>query len=324
MPTNGLRDLWRAHASAGFKEKLEHFTASGPSKSAAQHKRQQEELLQNVPEEARGQLDTKLLDIATSMNLVENIALLSQSRNNGFIGVNLYCDDEGSIKGLPRNLRATELAHCAGKPIEVKGDAFLARVYDNGDDFERLNFDVSEVSSDAQWVKDAAAQNALRREQDTSAAGLVSRMRATEAASKVRELSPAEAFKEDGNAAFKRGDWPAAIAAYSKALEASPCMLPALNNRALALLKLQQWQQAEADCSAVLQNEPHNVKALLRRATAREAMQQTGEAVADLEAALQIEPNNKEAVSKLRRLHPAPQQAAPATDGCPAAVDTKQ
>ena len=52
--------------------------------------------------------------------------------------------------------------------------------------------------------------------QDTSAGGLISRMRATEAASKVRELSPAEAFKEDGNAAFKRGDWQAAVAAYSK------------------------------------------------------------------------------------------------------------
>ena len=48
----------------------EHFASTGPSKSAAQRKRQQEELLQNVPEEARGQIDTKLLDIATSMNLV--------------------------------------------------------------------------------------------------------------------------------------------------------------------------------------------------------------------------------------------------------------
>lgn len=51
---------------------------------------------------------------------VENVSLLSQTRSNGFVGVNMYVDDEGSIKGLPRNLRATELAHCAGKPIEVR------------------------------------------------------------------------------------------------------------------------------------------------------------------------------------------------------------
>ena len=55
----------------------------------------------------------------------------------------------------------------------------------------------------------------------------------------------------------------------------------------------------------------------------REAMQQASEAVADLEAALQIEPNNKEAASRLQRLQPVPQQAAPATDGRPAAMDTK-
>lgn len=47
--------------------------------------------------------------------------------------------------------------------LQVKGDAFLARVYDNGDDFERRDFDLSEVSSSAVWVKAAAAQNAQRR-----------------------------------------------------------------------------------------------------------------------------------------------------------------
>jgi hypothetical protein len=52
--------------------------------------------------------------------------------------------------------------------------------------------------------------------QDASGAELIERMRATQAASKVRELSPAEAFKEDGNTAFKRGNWEAAVAAYTK------------------------------------------------------------------------------------------------------------
>ncbi len=48
------------------------------------------------------------------------MALLSNARDNGFVGVNMYVDDEGSIKGLPRNLRATEIAHCCGRPIEVR------------------------------------------------------------------------------------------------------------------------------------------------------------------------------------------------------------
>jgi hypothetical protein len=51
---------------------------------------------------------------------VENIALLSNAQDNGFVGVNLYADDEGSIRGLPRNLRASEIALCCGKPLEVE------------------------------------------------------------------------------------------------------------------------------------------------------------------------------------------------------------
>lgn len=35
------------------------------------------------------------------------------------VGVNMYVDDEGSIRGLPRNLRASEIAACCGKPLEV-------------------------------------------------------------------------------------------------------------------------------------------------------------------------------------------------------------
>lgn len=97
-----------------------HFSSTGPSKSAAQRAQQMQELLRNVPEESRGQVDPKMLELATSMNLVENVALLPQTRDNGYVGVNMYVDDEGAIKALPRNMRASELAHCAGKPIEVR------------------------------------------------------------------------------------------------------------------------------------------------------------------------------------------------------------
>lgn len=36
---------------------------------------------------------------------------------------------------------------------QVHGDAFLARVFDNEDDFERLDFTLREVSSSAAWVR---------------------------------------------------------------------------------------------------------------------------------------------------------------------------
>ena len=37
--------------------------------------------------------------------------------------------------------------------LQVNGDAFIGRTYDNGDDFKRLDFTVSEVSSSAPWVQ---------------------------------------------------------------------------------------------------------------------------------------------------------------------------
>lgn len=191
--------------------------------------------------------------------------------------------------------------------IEVRGDAFLARVFDNGDDFERRDFLVAEVSSDAQWVRDAAAQHARQRAADTSGAALVERMRRTEEAAaatrgRVRELTPAEAAKEEGNEAFKRGDWQQAVECYTRALEWSPDLPAALNNRALALLKLQRWQDAASDCCSVLEREPHNVKALMRRAAAREALCEQPGAVEDLREVLRLEPRNKEAAAKLATL----------------------
>ena len=148
---------------------------------------------------------------------MENIGLLSNAPEYDFVGVNMYVDDQGSIKRLPINLRASDIANVAGKPMEarrlprfvfallwsahtcthrslgklhclparlrttsqislhdwltckfssflgkdvmpmalsrnkkvlglqVRGDAFLARVLDDGEAFDRLDLTVSEV-----------------------------------------------------------------------------------------------------------------------------------------------------------------------------------
>lgn len=278
----------------------DHFAATGPRKTAAQIQAQQRDLMSKLPEGTS--IDSRVLDVATSLNMVENICLLSNAKDNGFVGVNMYVDDEGSIKGLPRNLRASDIAHCCGKPLEVKGDAFLARVMDNGDDFERLDLVLDEVSSRAPWVLQARQQNERKRQQESGSA-LLDQLRprgAPAAAAKptVRELTPAEAAKKEGNAAFKRGEWQAAVEHYSRALEHGN-LLSALNNRAMARLKLQQWDEAERDSSAVLAVEAGNVKALLRRAAARAALGRAVDAQADWRAVLALEPQNKEAIAAL-------------------------
>lgn len=63
-----------------------------------------------------------------------------------------------------------------------------------------------------------------------------------------------------------------AVSLYSQALSKDGGLVAALNNRALAYLKLGAHTDAEADASAVLQLEPRNVKARLRRGNARWAL----------------------------------------------------
>jgi hypothetical protein len=121
-------------------------------------------------------------------SLVDSIPLVLNTKAVAHVGVNMYVDDKGTAKGLPTNVRASAIAQACGKLIEVKGDAFLARVFDNGDeshlhpsdrknthgscilddDFERLDFRLSEVSGDAEWIQIAKSQPATAGENTPS------------------------------------------------------------------------------------------------------------------------------------------------------------
>lgn len=67
----------------------------------------------------------------------------------------MYVDDQGVIKDLPVNHRASQIAQMCGLLLEVRGDAFVARFIDNDDDFVRLDFPLSDLSSSASWVAEA-------------------------------------------------------------------------------------------------------------------------------------------------------------------------
>ncbi|DBA99753.1 TPA: hypothetical protein ACH3X3_012300 [Trebouxia sp. C0006] len=258
--------------------------------------------MQNIP--GNSDVDEAMLDTATAMSMVEHTSLLSNSKDNDFIGINLYTDDEASFSGAGINQRASEIASCCGIQLQVNGDAFIGRTFDNGDDFKRLNFTVSEVSSSsAAWVQEARKQNERKRQRDSPAA-LQARLAEPSQAAKpaavtVREVAPAEALKEQGNIALKQGKLAEAVRLYSEALETDSTLAAAYNNRALAHLKLNNLADAEADCGYVLRLEPRNVKAFLRRGSAREAMNRLQEAIEDYKEAIVLEPKSKEALSKL-------------------------
>lgn len=64
--------------------------------------------------------------------LVDSIPLVLNTKAMNHIGINMYVDDKGTAKGLPTNVRASSIAQACGKLMEVNGDAFIARVFDNG------------------------------------------------------------------------------------------------------------------------------------------------------------------------------------------------
>ncbi|KAI0271198.1 hypothetical protein BGY98DRAFT_937076 [Russula aff. rugulosa BPL654] len=111
-------------------------------------------------------------------------------------------------------------------------------------------------------------------------------------------LAPSTASKEKGNAAFKAGDYAAAIGHYTAAVLADPSEPTFFLNRAAAYLKLSKNEDAERDCTTVLVLSNKNVKALFRRAQARTALQKLGEA----HNALKLEPNNEAVKAELSRV----------------------
>ena len=77
------------------------------------------------------------------------------------IGVNLYVDDQGEAKQLPVNPRASAICAGIGRSLQVRGDAFISRFFDNDDRFERLDFFRSELADAQTQFFVSARENAM-------------------------------------------------------------------------------------------------------------------------------------------------------------------
>ena len=99
---------------------------------------------------------TKILAQLANSQMVDIVPLQLATSKNNFTCVSLYVDDKGVTKGVPMNMRATQLSVACGRPVRVMGDAFVARARDdNMDLYERGNFIKSEFSPGAKWIQEA-------------------------------------------------------------------------------------------------------------------------------------------------------------------------
>ncbi|XP_076036321.1 unc-45 myosin chaperone [Oratosquilla oratoria] len=121
-------------------------------------------------------------------------------------------------------------------------------------------------------------------------------------------MSPktAQELKEEGNTAYKEGNWEEALSKYTEAIkisEDSKEKLVFYKNRAAVYLKTESYNDVVKDCSQVLDETPNDPKALFRRAQAYEALEQQEKAYQDARAVQNLDPKNKEVQAMLARLH---------------------
>jgi protein unc-45 len=120
-------------------------------------------------------------------------------------------------------------------------------------------------------------------------------------------------FKEQGNEAFKKGDWTESVKWYTKAIKAGDHHkeLPVFyKNRAAAYLKEEEYEKAHRDCTKSLDLAPNDPKALYRRCQAFEALGRFEESYRDARGVLSSEPANKVIQVVLQRLHNIVQERA--------------
>jgi hypothetical protein len=85
--------------------------------------------------------------------------------------------------------------------LQVSGDVFIGRYFDNEEDFQRMDFTQSELSSAAPWIREARQQLMRRSERNSSAQELMQQLQHKQPPAPGGKVqSPSEVEKDKGNA----------------------------------------------------------------------------------------------------------------------------
>lgn len=125
----------------------------------------------------------------------------------------------------------------------------------------------------------------------------------------------ADALKNEGNDAVRRGDCRAAVGRYSEAIAVWPDNAVYYVNRAAAYTKLNQLDEAIRDCERGIDIDPNYSKAYSRLGTCYFTQKSYTEAIDAYKKALELEPNNQMYIDNLRAAEKKREKAgsAPAT-----------
>jgi tetratricopeptide (TPR) repeat protein len=124
----------------------------------------------------------------------------------------------------------------------------------------------------------------------------------------------ARAVQTLGNAHFAAGDYPAAIADYTRVARLRPNLASAYNNRASAYLSAGEPERAIADCTEAVYLDPNFAMAYSNRGNAYLALRRYDLAIANFTQALRCDPALAEAYYNRGNAYAYTDQAQPAMD----------
>lgn len=130
---------------------------------------------------------------------------------------------------------------------------------------------------------------------------ILTKLRETEKAKVVADreayIDPAkaEAAREEGNTAFKAGNWPEAVKHYSEAVKRLPNDPRGYNNRSAAYTKLMALPEALKDADEAIKQDPTFIKAYIRKALVQQAMKELTPALETLQKAMDKDTEKKHA-----------------------------
>ncbi|KAG1902930.1 chaperone [Suillus fuscotomentosus] len=132
-------------------------------------------------------------------------------------------------------------------------------------------------------------------------AAILAKLQATEKAIAEAErqayIDPAKSAtaREEGNAAFKGGDFAKAVKLYEESIKRDPSDARGYNNRAAAYMKLMALAEALKDADKAIEVDPTFVKAYIRKATILQTMRDYSKALEALQAASSADTANAHA-----------------------------
>lgn len=132
-------------------------------------------------------------------------------------------------------------------------------------------------------------------------ATILAKLQATEKAiaeaDRQAYIDPAKSAsaREEGNAAFKSGDFAKAVKLYEESIKRDPADARGYNNRAAAYMKLMALAEALKDADKAIEVDPTFVKAYIRKATILQTMREYSKALEALQAASSADTANAHA-----------------------------